>query len=91
MEKLKSEWEKDKEGAIALMAITYDHRCKWITEEVDSIHSVLRQFLYLKPYDFVSYCYTDVLMHRYTICSFVPLNCRFFGSLKSCRVTKSVI
>lgn len=94
VEKLKSEWEKDKEGALALMAITYDRRRKWITQEADSVHTILKEFPCLKSYDFVSCCCTYALMHRYTICSSfctIQLYIRScFGSLKKCMVTKSV-
>lgn len=54
VEMLKSEWEKDKQGALALMAITYDRRREWITGEADSIHSIIKEFPCLKSYDFVS-------------------------------------
>ena len=40
----KSEWEKDKAGAMALMAITYNKRREWISREADSIHAIVKEF-----------------------------------------------
>lgn len=51
---LRSEWEKDKTGAMALMAITYNKRREWISREADSIHAILQEFPCYKSYDFIS-------------------------------------
>lgn len=85
VEILKKEWENDKHGALALMAVTYNKRREWISEKADSVHSITEEFPCLKSYDFVSCCCMDA----YTSLHVNVLNIRMGGLIPACMLGTS--
>ena len=51
---IQKEWDKDKQGTIVLLSITFHRRREWINGQAESISDVLKTFPCFKSYDYVS-------------------------------------